>query len=104
MWNCLLIIDNKLSFQKHITKLSQTASYKLHALIRQIRKYLTLEKVLGNALVDSQFYYAPLISMFWKKTTYFKVQKIHYKTLRNKSVPKLNPSLCAHIVKTYYII
>ena len=42
--------------------------------------------------------------MFWKKTTYFKVQKIHYKTLRNKSVPKLNPSLCAHIVKTYYII
>ena len=75
MWNCLLIIGNKLNFQKHITKLSQTASYKLHALIRQIRKYLTLEKVLGNALVDSQFYYAPLIS---KKTTNFDVLEENY--------------------------
>ena len=103
MWNCLLIIGNKLSFQKHITKLSQTASYKLHALIRQIRKYLTLEKVLGNALVDSQFYYAPLISMFWKKTTYFKMQKIHYKTLRNKSAPKLNPKfMCPHCKNLLY--
>ena len=57
-----LIIDNKLSFEKHIARLCQTASYKLHAL-RGIRKYLTLEKarVLENAFVDSQFNYAPLI-------------------------------------------
>ena len=57
-----LIIDNKLSFEKHIARLCQTASYKLHAL-RGIRKYLTLEKVrvLENAFVDSQFNYVPLI-------------------------------------------
>ena len=78
-----LIIDNKLSFEKHIARLCQTATYKLHAL-RRLRKYLTLEKarVLGNAFVDSQFNYAPLIWMFCKKTIYLKMQKIHHKTLR----------------------
>ena len=59
-----LLIDNKLSFEKHIAKLCQTVLYKLHAL-RRLRKYLTLEKarVLGNAFVDSQFNYIPLIWM-----------------------------------------
>ena len=37
-----LFIDSKLSFEIHISKLWQTASYELHALTR-IRKYLTLE-------------------------------------------------------------
>ena len=56
-----LIINNKLSFEKHIAKLCQTASCKLHAL-RRIRKHLTLEKarVLENAFVDSQFNYVYL--------------------------------------------
>ena len=69
-----LIVDNKLSFEKHSAKLCQTASYKLHAL-RRIRKCLTLEKarVMRNALVDSQFNYVPLIWMFCKKTIYFKM-------------------------------
>ena len=51
-----LIVDNKLSFEKHIAKLCQTASHKLHAL-RRIRKYLTLEKarVTGNVFVDYRF-------------------------------------------------
>ena len=73
-----LIVDNKLSFEKHIAKLCQT-SYKLHALWR-IRKYLTLEKVraLGNVFVDSQFN----SGCFAKKTIYFEMQKIHHKTLR----------------------
>ena len=78
-----LTVENKLSFEKHIAKLYQTAPYKLHAL-RRMRRFLTLGKarVLGNSLVDSQFSYAPLIWMFWKKTIYFKMQKIHHKTLR----------------------
>ena len=42
-----LVVDNKLSFENHIAKLCQTASCKLHSL-RQIRKYLTLEKSLGK--------------------------------------------------------
>ena len=49
-----LIIDSNLNFEKHIARLCQTASYKLHTL-RRIRKYLTLEKarVLENGFVDS---------------------------------------------------
>ena len=56
-----LIVDNKLSFEKHIAKLCQTASQKLHAL--RGLKYLTSEKARawGNAFADAQFDYAPLI-------------------------------------------
>ena len=72
-----LIVDNKLSFKKHIAKLCQTAAY--HA----FRKYLTLKKasILGNVFVDSQLNYAPLIWMFCKKN-FFKMQKVHHKRLR----------------------
>lgn len=61
-----LIIGNKLRFEKHISKLCQTASYKLHALRRKQKKHLTLEKprILGNPFVDSQFNYGHLIWMF----------------------------------------
>ena len=37
--------------------------------------------MLGNAFIDSQFNYAPLIWMFFKKGLYLKLQKIkNYKT------------------------
>ena len=37
--------------------------------------------MLGNAFIDSQFNYAPLIWMFFKKRLYLKLQKIkNYKT------------------------
>ena len=57
-----ITIDKALNFKKHIENLCRTAQYKLHAL-RRIRKYLTLDKakLLGNAFIDSQFNYAPLI-------------------------------------------
>ena len=45
--------------------------------ILSIRK----SKSLGNDFVDSQFNCVPLIWMFCKKTIYFKMQKIHHKTL-----------------------
>ena len=50
--------------------LCRNAQYKLHAL-RRIRKYLTLDKakLLGNAFIDSQSSYAPLIWVFCHKTT-----------------------------------
>ena len=37
---------------------------------------------MGNTFVDSQFNYAPLIWIFCKKIIYFKMQKVHNKTLR----------------------
>ena len=57
-----ITIDKKLTFKQHIENLCQKAQYKLHAL-RRIRKFLTIEKakILGNAFIDSQFNYAPLL-------------------------------------------
>ena len=52
--------------------------------MRRIRKFLTIEKakILGNAFIDSQFNYAPLLWMFCRKTLYSKIEKIHHKTLK----------------------
>ena len=38
--------------------------------------------MLGNAFIDSQFNYAPLLWMFFWKTLYSKIDKIHHKTLK----------------------
>ena len=78
-----ITIDKALNFKKHFENLCCTAQYKLHAL-RRIRKYLALDKakLLGNAFIDSQFNYAPLIWMFCHKATYLKMQKIHHKSLK----------------------
>ena len=77
-----LAIDKELNFSKHIDILCRMLN-KFHAL-RQIRKYLSLEKakMLGNAFIDSQFNYAPLIWMFCRKGLHLKIQKIHHKTLK----------------------
>ena len=78
----VIIIDKNLIFKKHIDNLVRKARYKLHAL-RRIRKFLTTEKakLLGNAFIDSQFNYAPLMWMFCRKTFYSKIEKIHHRTL-----------------------
>ena len=78
-----ITIDKALNFKNHIENLCRTVQYRLHAL-RRIRKYLTLNKakLLVDAFVDSQFNYAPRIWMFCYKTTYWKMQKIHQKTLK----------------------
>ena len=75
--------DNKIVFEKHIENLCRTAEYKLHALTR-IKKYLTLDKaiLLGNTFINSQFNYAPLIWMFYRKTLNHKIEKIHHRTLK----------------------
>ena len=78
-----VMIDKNLTFKKHVDSLVCKAQYKLHAL-RRIRKFLTIEKakILGNAFIDSQFNYAPLIWMFCRKTLYSKIEKIHHRTLK----------------------
>ena len=77
-----ITIDKALNL-KNIEHLCHTAKYKFHAL-RRIRKYLTLDKakLLGNAFIDSQFNYAPLIWMFCHKATYLKMQKKSSKSLK----------------------
>ena len=78
-----ITIDKALNFKKHIENLCCTAQHKLHAL-RRIRKYLSLDKakLLGNAFIDTQFNYAPLIWIFCRKATYLKMQKINHKSLK----------------------
>ena len=63
-----IAIYKKLTLKEHIENLCRKRQYKLHAL-RRIRKFLTIEKakILGNAFIDSQFNYAPLLWMFCRK-------------------------------------
>ena len=71
--------DKRLSFKIHMENLCRHANYKLHA-FRRIRKYLTAEK--GNAFIDSQVNYAPLIWMFCQMMLYPKIEKIRHQNLR----------------------
>ena len=77
------MIEKNLTFKKHMDNLVRNFQYKLRALQR-IRKYFTREKakILGNAFIDSQFLYAPLIWMFCGKTFCSKIEKIHHRTLK----------------------
>ena len=74
---------NCFTFKDHIDTLCRNASYKLHAL-RRIRKYVTYDKtkVLCDAFINSQFSYASIIWMFYRKTDYLKMEKIQYTALK----------------------
>ena len=63
--------DKHFSFIKNIENLCRNTNYKLHAL-RRIKKYITVEKAkpVGNAFIDCQFNYTPLIWMFCQNTLY----------------------------------
>ena len=52
--------------------------------LRRIRKYLGIEKarILGNALIESQFNYDTLIWMFASKMAINKICILHYRTLK----------------------
>ena len=69
----LLATDKHISFKRHTENLCPNVNYKLNTL-RRIRKRLTVEKakLLGNAFIDSQLNYAPLICTFCQKTPYLR--------------------------------
>ena len=101
-----VIIDNKLNFEEHVTKLCKKANQKLHALAR-IAKYLNKDKlrVLMKAFIDSQFNYCPLIWMFHSRQLNNKINKLHERALRiaykdpNLSFEQLlilDKSVCIH--------
>ena len=78
-----ITIDDKLSFNKHISNLCSTTSNRLRALAR-IRKFLSLEqaKRLSEAYIMSTFKYCPPIWMFCNKTANNQINKIHKRSLR----------------------
>ena len=57
-----ITIDNKLTFDEHISRLCNKASQKLHALAR-IATYMNLSKrrIIMKAFISSQFGYCPLV-------------------------------------------
>ena len=57
-----ITIDNKLTFDEHISRLCNKASQKLHALAR-IATYMNLSerRIIMKAFISSQFGYCPLV-------------------------------------------
>ena len=78
-----VIIDNKLTFNEHVSKFCKKASNRLHALA-QISKYTTKDKLRTtmNAFFSSQFAYCPLIWMLNNRTLNNKINKLQERALR----------------------
>ena len=76
-------IDNKLSFESHVSSLCKKASQKLHALTR-IANYMDLSKrrTLMKTFVISQFNYCPLVWMFQSRKLNNRINSIHERALR----------------------
>ena len=76
-------IDNKLTFDEHVTRLCNKASQKLHALAR-VSSSMTTEqrhKIMA-AYINSQFGYCPLVWMFHSRKLNNRVNKLHERALR----------------------
>ena len=77
-----VIIDNKLTFNEHVSKLCKIASNKLHVLAR-ISKYMTKDKLrtIMNTFFSSQFACCPLIWMFHNRTLNNTINKLQERAL-----------------------
>ena len=78
-----ITIDNKLTFNKHMSKLCRKASKKLHALMR-VAKYMTetQRKSVMTSFIYSQFQYCPLIWIFHNREFNNRINKIHERAMR----------------------
>ena len=76
-------MDNKLTFNPHVTKICSTASKKLHALGR-VSVYMDLKqrKTIINSFILSQFGYCPLVWMFHSRELNNRINRIHERSLR----------------------
>ena len=75
--------DNRLSFDDHISKLSNKPSMQLHAIFR-LKKYMSqkeLEVVL-NSFICSNFNYYPLLWHFSTNKSIEKIENFHKRCLR----------------------
>ena len=76
-------IDNKLTFNEHISSIFKRASLKLHALAR-ISLFMDKQKlrILLKAFIESQFSYCPLIWMFHSRILNNRINNLHERALR----------------------
>ena len=79
----VVTIDNKLSFDEHISKLYKKASLKLHAPSR-VSSYLSTDKLkdILKAFIASQFGYCLLIWMFHSRALNHRINRIHERALK----------------------
>ena len=76
-------IDNKLSFDEHVTGLCRKASQKLHALSRISHFMKTQQRqIIMKSFINSQFGYCPLVWMFHSRKLNKRINKIHERSLR----------------------
>ena len=78
-----LNIDNKLSFDEHISSLCKRSAGQLNALCR-INKFLGLveRKAIVNSFIFANFNYCPLVWHFCSKTAMRKIENIQKRALR----------------------
>ena len=71
-----ITIDNKLSFDEHVSCLCTKANQKLHALAR-VSKYINTDKLrlIMKAFVNAQFGYCPLVWMFHSRSLNIQINK-----------------------------
>ena len=76
-------IDERLSFDDHISVLCAKASHQINAL-RRIVKYLTLENRMSiyNAFIASNFNYCNTVWHFCSNRSLYKLEKLHKQALR----------------------
>ena len=76
-------IDNKLTFDEHVSSICSKASQKLNALARA-GNFMTLvqRKILMKSFIFSQFGYCPLVWMFHSRTLNNRINRIHERALR----------------------
>ena len=76
-------IDNKLSFDEHVTGLCRKASQKLHALSRISHFTKTQQRqIIMKSFINSQFGYCPLVWMFHSRKLNKRINNIHERSLR----------------------
>ena len=76
-------IDNKLTFDEHISKLCNKASMQLNA-IQRLSNYMGSKEleVMLNSFIYSNFNYCPLVWHFSSNKSLEKIEKIHKRCLR----------------------
>ena len=78
-----IIIDNKMKFEEHVSKLCSKASQKLHALARVSNFMKTKQRrLIMKSFINSQFGYCPLVWMFHSRKLNIRINKIHERALR----------------------
>ena len=78
-----VVVDDRLSFSKHVSACCSKAARQLNALTR-ISRYLDLSgrRLIYNSFITSCFNYCPLVWHFCGKENSEKLEKINYRALR----------------------